>query len=77
VEKGKAHQLHCRGINLSDFYVNSIHFIYSATTISMREGDYNGRGKEEDTMLSSFAIRLGIFSTFARSFCANFRKINL
>lgn len=27
--EGWTHQLHCRGINLSDFYVNSIHFIYS------------------------------------------------
>lgn len=29
----QAHQFHCQGINLSDFYVNSIHFIYSPISV--------------------------------------------
>lgn len=38
----KPHQLHCRGINLSDFYVNSIHFIYSTIyqNYGLRRGTY-------------------------------------
>lgn len=36
----RTHQLHCRGINLSDFYVNSIHFIYSTITEGERGSEY-------------------------------------
>jgi len=38
---GKTYQLRSRGINLSDFYVNSIHFIYSTKSYVV-EGEGHG-----------------------------------
>lgn len=44
LESRKTYQLRSRGINLSDFYVNSIHFIYSVKSYVCSQGYENGNG---------------------------------
>lgn len=66
--RGWTHQLHCRGINLSDFYVNSIHFIYS--TICIGEGKGKGTVLGEYVLASSSIGIAHVLATFIRSLCA-------
>jgi len=78
----KTYQLRIRGINLSDFYVNSIHFIYSTKSYAVKGKwargwldwdrlgwDFMGRYEYEGDL----PHRNRISAYFQRNFCAHSR----